>query len=336
MTSADHRDIGVDPLEREAVAWVRRLTAGQVTVADAKAFKDWRNKSPAHRTAFAEASRLWQELEPAGRSLRQRGGAFEQADPAYRRRPAFVSRRALLGGGLASAAAAVAYAMIHPPLQLWPSLTELRADYRTGTGEQRDITLSADTSVRMNTQTSIVVRSHDEGAERLELVRGEASFSTVAREGRSLAVLAADRWITAATAQFDVRYLRDQTNPSVCVTCLQGSLTVVRDSETKQIGSGQQLRYDGDGSAHLEAFDPDIVSAWQRGVLIFRATPLSEVVEEVNRYRPGRIIVVNTRLGQLPVSGRFRIDNLDEILDQMRRAFDAKVRTLPGGLVFLS
>ncbi|TAI67961.1 FecR domain-containing protein [Bradyrhizobium sp. Leo170] len=336
MTDAGDHDLGLDPLEREAVAWVRRLTSGQMTVADAETLRDWRSRSPAHGAAFATASRLWRDLEPAGRNLRWQSRVSGPAEIEERQRPASLSRRYLLGAGLASAAAAAAYALVRPPLDLWPSLTELRADYRTGTGEQRDISLSAETSVRMNTQTSIVIRSLESDNERLELIGGQALFSTTAREGRSLAVLAADRWITATEAQFDIRHLHGRTAPLVCVTCMQGSLAIVRDSETTPVIPGQQLRYDSNGPARLETVDPEIISAWQRGVLIFRATLLSDVVEEVNRYRPGRIVVVNSELGRSPVSGRFRIDNLNEILDQIARAFGAKVRSLPGGLVLLS
>jgi transmembrane sensor len=188
----------------------------------------------------------------------------------------------------------------------------------------------------MNTQTSIAGRPPNSDSERLELIGGEASFSTNPRDGRSLAVLAADRWTNATAAQFDVKHLHGRTTAEVCVTCLQGSVTVVRGNETTPVNPGQQFRYDGNGFARMETVDPDVVSAWQRGVLIFRATPLSDVVEEVNRYRPGRIVVVSSELGRQPVSGRFRIDNLDEILDQIERAFGAKMRSLPGGLVLLS
>jgi transmembrane sensor len=219
---------------------------------------------------------------------------------------------------------------------LWPSWTEMRADYRTKTGEQRDIMLAAGMSVRMNTQTSIAIRHSDENTERVELVGGEASFSTSAGGARALAVLAADGWITADMAQFDVRFLDGRTGRSVCVTCLKGTLKVERGRDVTTITTGQQLRYRGGDSERVDAVDPELISAWQRGVLIFRFTPLQDAVSEINRYRPGLIVVVNPQLGRLPVSGRFRIDDLNEILARIEEAFGAKVRSLPGGLVLLS
>ncbi len=336
MIETDDRNMEIDPLEREAIAWMRRLTSGQMTVAEGEALKSWCRQSAAHSAALSAANRLWKDLEPAGHGWRRRAAAATLRAGAQSVSPA-VSRRLLLGGGFAAAAAAsAAYVVVRPPLGLWPSWMELRADYRTGTGEQRDVLLSADVSVRMNTQTSIALRPADNDTERVELIDGEASFSKRAGAGRSLAVLAADRWITANEGKFDIRHLRGQAAPSVCVTCLQGALNIARDGEAATLTSGQQLRYDNDGLAHANAIDPDIASAWQRGVLIFRFTPLAEVVEEINRYRPGRIVVVNSAIASVPVSGRFRIDALDEVLSQFRQGFGAKIRSLPGGLVLLS
>lgn len=325
--------MGIDLLDREAIAWVRRLTSGQMTAAEGEALKLWRSRSAAHAVALSAANRLWKDLEPAGRSWRSHATAGIIHAVAQQSSPP-VNRRFLLGGGLAAAATAAAYVVARPPLGLWPSWTELRADYRTGTGEQREVSLSADVSVRMNTQTSIAVRAADNDTERVELIGGEASFSK--RAGRSLAVLAADQWITANEARFDVRHLHGRIAPSVCVTCLQGTLNIARGSEATTLTSGQQLRYDNVGVAGVEAADPDIATAWHRGVLIFRFTPLADVVEEINRYRPGRIVVVNSEIGRIPVSGRFRIDALDEVLSQFKQGFGAKIRSLPGGLVLLS
>ena len=121
----------------------------------------------------------------------------------------------------------------------------------------------------------------------------------------------------------------------VCVTCLNGELQVERGAELIAMKEGQQLRYDARGES-LAAADIEIASAWQRGFLLFRFTPLADVVDEINRYRPGHIFIVNAEIARLPVSGRFRIDRMDEILTQIQQAFDARVRLLPGGIVLLS
>jgi ferric-dicitrate binding protein FerR (iron transport regulator) len=51
--------------------------------------------------------------------------------------------------------------------------------------------------------------------------------------------------------------------------------------------------------------DPKIVTARQQDRLIFRDVPLARVIAEVNRYRPGRIIVVDPQLGRTEVVAEF-------------------------------
>ena len=82
--------------------------------------------------------------------------------------------------------------------------------------------------------------------------------------------------------------------------------------------------------------DPAEVAAWQDGVLIFHYAPLADVVAEVNRYRPGRVMVMNAELGRRLVNGRFRIDNVDGIMAMFQQIFGAKITHLPGGVVLLS
>jgi transmembrane sensor len=81
--------------------------------------------------------------------------------------------------------------------------------------------------------------------------------------------------------------------------------------------------------------DLELVTAWQDGALIFRMTPLASVVEEVNRYRPGRVVLIDRRLAELPVSGRFRIDHIDEIIVRLGQSLGLTSRSLPGGIVLL-
>jgi len=328
MSGMDDGEMRLDPLKREAVAWVQHLTSGQATAADAEALRRWCGQSADHAAAFAAARGLWRDLAPAGRNVR---AAASAAQVSHGRRP--LNRRMLLGGGLAATASvAGVYALARPPLGLWPSWSELAADYRTGTGEQRSVALPGDVSIRLNVQTSIALQPADPEVARVELLSGEAVFAT---GGRSFGVRAADRWILADTAQFDVRYVSAGGERPVCVTCLKGDLRVQRGAEAVAITAGQQLRYDARGQT-LAAADIEVASAWQHGILLFRFTPLADAVEEINRYRPGRIVIVNADIARLPVSGRFRIDRMDEVLIQIQQAFGTRMRSLPGGIVLLS
>jgi transmembrane sensor len=218
-----------------------------------------------------------------------------------------------------------------PPLDLWPSLDELRADYRTTTGEQRRLSVS-DVAVQLNTQTSIAISSETGGIRSIRLISGQASFTMPAQSSKSLIVLAGNGKVTADEARFDIRNFSATT----CVTCIEGTVEVTAGDRSEEVREARQVIYDGNGLSAVAAVDPGEATSWQDGFIVFRGTSLSDAVAEINRYRPGRVMVLNAALGRKTVSGRFRTTRIDEILGWIERATGASSRALPGGIILLS
>ncbi|MGY3446464.1 MULTISPECIES: FecR family protein [unclassified Bradyrhizobium] len=322
--------MGLGATEREAHAWVRRLTSGEATVADADAFQLWRQQSAAHATAFANASKLWETVGSAGDNLRYDPVSLGALLDGEAKR--VMTRRLVLRGGLATAAVAAGVVALHPPLALWPSWSELAADYRTGTGEQRKLALSDSVSINLDTRTSIALRPDHRDTSRIELISGQASIATPPQLLRPVTVIASSGQTVTTQASFDVRYL----GAEVRVTCLGGEVRVEHQGNARIVRERQQVAYDARRMSDIVAIDPAVEAAWQEGLLIFRYTPLPKVVEEVNRYRSGRIFVVNAELNTHLINGRFHIDRIDEVLVQLEQAFGVKAKTLPGGIVLLS
>jgi transmembrane sensor len=241
-------------------------------------------------------------------------------------------RRAFLGGALAASAAAVAYLAVRPPLGLWPSLSELRADYRTGVGEQRSVALADGPLVELNTRTSIVVVPVAGGPAHMELISGEAAVSVAPDKARAVEVVAAGGRVVATNSTFNLRCDGD----TVIATCLSGAIEVRHGGRSAQLQAQQQVTYSSNGLGPVTVIDPAVVTAWQEGLLVFHSTPLAEAVAEINRYRSGRIILTNAALGRRLFNARFRIKNVDGIVTQIQEAFGASVTTLPHGIVLLS
>jgi transmembrane sensor len=94
---------------------------------------------------------------------------------------------------------------------------------------------------------------------------------------------------------------------------------------------GQALRYDQAHGVRLwPGRDLQRATDWQRGVLVFERQPLAEVVERLNRYRDGRLLVVDAALAQRQVSGVFRLDNLAVAADVLTAELKAERLQLPG------
>lgn len=326
----DNKPAPSDVLQQEARVWLRRLTSGEATEWDAQAFTRWKQSSVAHARAFDEAKRQWQALGPAIGLLLQK----DQAAAALHERsmrPPQVGRRMFLrvaGGAVAAVAGA---AIVHPPLQLWPSLDEWQADARTAKGEQRQLAMGGGVNVTLNTQTSIRREVADASGGALELIGGEAAID-LAAGAAAFSVAAGNGRSTARDGQFEVRNLDGR----VCVTCLRGAVQIVHPKGQASLAARQQLVYDKDAIGRVEAVDGEAASAWRRGELIFRQVPLVRVIEEINRYRAGRVVLAARAQENSAVNGRFAIAALDSALVQLQYSFGLAARRLPGGVVVLS
>jgi len=299
------RETPASPLHDEARDWLVLLTSGRATVADAKALKAWCAQSPEHAQAFEQAKTLWQRL----------GAAAEQAE-----RPRHFGRRAFLGGAIAASAAVVMVNVGVPG-----GFAGLTADYRTEVGEQRQVLLSEGVSLELNTQTRI-----SRVGQGIELLEGEVEV--LADVAQPLKVQAGQGWLSAAQARFNVRH----TDRNVCVTCIEGWLSVDVAGRNVRLESGRQLTYGAAGMGEVTSVDAHAVVAWREQVLVFNNATLATVVDEINRYRPGMLVLLNKELGKRRVQARFSLQQLAGVALLIRDAYGARCTELPGGVVVLS
>jgi len=301
-------------IQKEAQAWVVRLASGQVSERDAQVFRHWCARSRKHANAFAEARAVWGAMAPAARAVKRA------------QRPVNTARRAWLGGAVA---ASLGLLVLRPPTDLWPAVAGLAADYATGTGEQRAVALDGGVLVQMNTQTRLDAAPLQDGAAALVLLAGEAEFQAGLRGAARVRVQAGDGTVSAGSARFNIRLFGQE----VCVTCLAGRLRVAQAGNDAELAAGQQLRYRPEHFGIARAVAKSDVSAWRQRLLVFKQSTLAEVVDEVNRYRPGKLILNGEALKLTRVQASFSLDRLDDVIALIQDAYGARVTRLPGGIV---
>ncbi len=71
-------------------------------------------------------------------------------------------------------------------------------------------------------------------------------------------------------------------------------------------------------------------------MLVFNNATLDTVIDEINRYRPGMLVLLNRELGKRRVQARFSLEQLPGVALLIRDAYGAKCTELPGGVVLLS
>ncbi|WNZ86740.1 FecR family protein [Pseudomonas sp. P108] len=298
-----------DHLHSEARDWLVLLTSGRATVADARALREWCAQSAEHARAFEEAKRLWQQLQPAVEQMQA---------------PRGFGRRAFLGGAIAASAAFLLVRGTIPG-----GFEGLGADYITEVGQQRRFEPVQGVSLELNTQTRINQRSIDNGVQGFELVSGEVEVQTARLP---LAMQAGGGWLRASQARFNLR----NTDQQVCVTCLDGAVEVDVEGRSMRLESGQQVTYDARQVGSVQSVDTAAVMNWRQQVLVFNGATLSQMIDEINRYRPGMLLLLNRELGQRRVQARFSLDQLAGVALLIRDAYGVKCTELPGGVVVLS
>jgi transmembrane sensor len=324
------RTMPSDDLEEQAWVWLRLLTSGRASTADAERFRRWVRSSSAHQAAYNAAKLRWDTVKSEAATLLRVAPEVADFHAKTQNKRRRIDRRVFLGMA-AGAATAAGFAIVYPPLGLWPAPAEWDADYRTGTGEQRTFTVADSVNVTLNTQTSVRRQIVGDKTVGLDLITGEAAidlhgstqpFTLVASTGRSI----------AKSGQFEVRYLDDR----VCVSCIAGTVRVEHPAGNNTLQARQQIIYDAKAISGVASVDPTAASAWRNGILLFDQTRLVDAVAEINRYRPGRVVLLNRSMNDRTISGRFPIKRLDLALWQLQLSLGLQAKSLVGGVLVLT
>ncbi len=322
-----------DRLFEEAGAWFARLGAADVSEAERHRFTQWLNTSEAHRQAWREVLVLYGALEEPARRVAQR--RCSRSVPRAR-----ASRR----GGTRGLGAIVTWRTTAYAAMLMLALTcawhfgpewmqDLASDHHTATGEQRRVRLAEGSSVYLNTDTAITIDLGDD-MRRVELLRGEAFFE-VAHAGRRPFVVTAGEAETRVTGTaFNLAKADDRVDLTVTKGKVQFIMRGV-DQAPVPVGAGQAVHAQAQRISGIETSDPRHALAWRHGELIFEQAPLAQVIEEVNRYRRGRIVIFDPALRERRVTGVFAIARLDTALETLETSLGIKAAYLTNYLVLL-
>lgn len=281
-------DIHEDTLAEEVVAWFLRMQEADCSEADCSAFEAWLAESETHRAEYQQYEALWQSLDQLGsvpkRATRKKVGAV-------------VSIVAALAVTLGAA-------------QWYAGLGETIS---TAVGERRHVVLADGTAVDLNTGSKIRVKM-SEGLRKITLVRGEVLLG-VARDVRPFEVHAGAGVLRDIGTTFNV--ICDDAKTNVAV--LEGEVQVKLESAaTVNLHGGQQVDYVAHAISAVSPVEPADVSAWLNGRLIFRDTPLPEVVKQINRYHSRPIELADNKLYNLKVSGEFNSADRDGLLEALK------------------
>ncbi|VVO18853.1 FecR family protein [Pseudomonas fluorescens] len=304
----------------EAAQWFVRLQDQPVSAEDHLRFGAWLEEHPQHRDEFLLLKKLWTATDLLPRARLQ--ALCDTPPPRAKRRP--IMRYAVAASVLA----------VSLGLGLFNGLSQpaaYTAEFSTALGERRQVALPDGSVIELNSRSQIQVR-YEQDRRRIELTQGEAMFSVEHDSRRPFIVAAGAGKVTVTGTRFDVR--RDEAETRVVVEAgtvkVQGSEAA--DGKFVSLTAGLGTRVDALGQvAAAYAVNPQELTAWRSGKLVFNNASLTEVAHEVSRYRDKPLRVTNPAVGNLRLTSVFKSADTDALLKALPSILPVAVRTLDDG-----
>jgi len=76
--------------------------------------------------------------------------------------------------------------------------------------------------------------------------------------------------------------------------------------------------------------------SWRQGVLSFSGEPLEQVVDEVSRYTPVKIIITDPSIRKIAIGGYFKAGESEAMFEALESSFGIRVTRVNDRLVYLA
>jgi transmembrane sensor len=270
--SATEQDI-----QEAAAAWFARLHGESVSGQQRTAFANWLAENPAHAREFKILEQIWNSsarLLPQPRPARQN------------------LRRSIALGSIVLICG-------------WLGLTWLDGRVSTEAGETRHLQLSDGSELDIAPRSRLRI-SIDGEQRRIDLDEGEIAVSVAVDRQRPFEIEAGGNTIRDIGTRFTVLTDTRRTR----VTVAEGIVDLITDTASPQslrLNAGEAVDIEEGRIGPAKIIERSTALSWTSGQLAFDATPLTQVITELNRFRKHPILLDDAKLGQIRISGVFLI-----------------------------
>lgn len=296
---------------------VKRLR-GEATDIEVRQLDHWRGESSENDQAYGAFISLWNgTFEPETPALRPPPTLekiMREGDARRARGQARAARRAVLrspwtGYGLIAAAVATLIFLTLPSDAERGSSTHglFPLESSSGPGDLTTLGLSDGSVVRMTPGTRMEFPATVD--RRVVVLEGKAFFA-VAADPIPFVIRTRMGEVTVHGTRFEVLTNGDELRLAV----VEGRVRLEGESGFAEVGPGQ-VAYLGLGSSPRVVDHSDVWSVleWADGLLVYEATPLSMVAEELGRHFGREVTIVDEALEQLRITAWFEDESFEEV-----------------------
>jgi len=318
----------LEVIREEAASWLvkldGRLDSGSLSPGDLSNFKDWLSQDPRHGKMLKRQLAVWSDMDVFAKV------ALDTKAHHIGIRWGKILKARMVSIPLATACSFLffwgAWLLVFPDLESDSQL------YATNIGVQRVEELSDGSVAHLNTDSLIEI-NYSENERAVELLRGEAMFDVFHDPDRPFVVYAAGNAVQAVGTRFLVRL----TSNKIRVTVAEGQVRLSSQSDYG-IGAGGMASADpavqevillSQGQVaerDVQDVEDTLLSdieeeeiqrrfSWTDGRLIFEDESLETIISEVSRYTSVRVVISDSELREIRLSGRFQIGDTEALLE---------------------
>lgn len=226
-----------------------------------------------------------------------------------------------------------------------------RGRYTTAVGQVASVSLPDGSTMTLNTASEVRLR-YSRTERRVDLARGEAFFDDVKDPHRPFVVYVGDKRVVAVGTAFSV----GRDNDDIRVVVIQGEVRF----EQSKAGPAPTARGPGEPAlsgthgepTHAELADvllnPGSVAratsgdllvqkmslaqaeqalSWRSGYLTFHDTTLADAIEQLNRYNSHKIVITDSAVAAIRISGTFRPTDYEAFVHLLEKAYSIRAAT---------
>ena len=190
----------------------------------------------------------------------------------------------------------------------------------TDEGQRIRFNLPDGSLVYLNAASKVIYKTGHDGLSREVYLQGEAFFDVEPDKDRPFRVYANSTAITALGTEFNVKI--GKTDSDTEVSLVEGKVEVVNlASESREalyLNKGERaFLVPSEKSMTKSTFEPELVTIWKEGLLLFENTSILTVKEALERWYGVNIIFQNKHEPGLKVTGRFEKEHLGNVLESL-------------------
>lgn len=303
-----------DEQPANAAGWIARLHSENMAEGDAEGLEAWLAADDRNRQSFEALNAQLLSLEglrshPEILALRE--GALR---PAWFRTPLAIAAAICLVLTGVSLSALFTLASFLNETQESAVIT---AFYETREGNTSAVALPDGSRVFLDASTAIKASMEDDRRQ-IHVLRGRANFVVAKDKRRPFVVTAADRTIVALGTEFEVNL----AERSVEVVLMEGRVAVhpsarTIDSDAAVVMQPGYRLVASDGNWTLAPVDLRNISRWRDGLLIFDEARIGDIVVELNRYLPEKIVIASPALADQRMSAVLKAGDVQTFLSAL-------------------